>query len=136
MCSSDLVGFTPPAPGGKENRVAYKLEELPGYKQLPDTREESYKLNLVDRNKIRLLLPTHDSSHASKVIFSKEEAQEWLKEFMSRWKPRKGETEFRFAINTIGNPEIVNAEDEYYEWKDISTKNILSFYKSLKYKGD
>lgn len=130
------VGFKAPAPGGPENVQGLPLEKLPDYAQLPDTRDDAMEMIMAKKIIKKLLLPSEADSNARQVISSKEEAQEWVKKFTNKWMD-PGADKIRFSFNEIGNPVVINAKKDYYEWAGISARAAQEFYdEPTKYKGD
>lgn len=110
-----------------EVKEGLSLEEIPGYKELPEKKEDSGK------NSIRLPSELGRSGESS-ILYSKEEVNKWKNTFMEKWGLQPGEKVIKFA-DTIYH-EILNGSDKYKERLDTSEKAAASFYRDLKYKGD
>ena len=108
---------------GKENILGLPLERLEDYNRLPDTKSEA---NLSSRN--YMYLPSVTKPDAETQIYSKEQAQEWLRSFMTQF-GAEGDV-VRFAKG-----QVVNSP-KFDEFRNAGKASIASFYDKLKYKGD
>lgn len=112
------MGFEKPE-GGEGNRIGLPLEKLPNYKKLESGGT--------------IKLPSIDDANSSNLISSIDDAKEWVNNFIKKWGIDNGNT-VRFR-NIEGGLEVTNSK-KYNDWKKDAKKQIASFYKSLKYKGD
>jgi hypothetical protein len=114
--------FTPPT-SGKGNVLGLPLERLEDYNRLPDTKSEA---DLSSRN--YMYLPSVTKPDAETQIYSKEQAQEWLRSFMTQF-GAEGDV-VRFAKGQVVN------NPKFDEFRNAGKASIASFYDKLKYKGD
>lgn len=127
---SKMVMGDKPKTSGPGNRMMFSLETLPGYTDLAATRKEA---DMIGGPKISL--PSIDDSNSYTTIFSKADAQEWVDGFTRKFGINPGQTKIKFAMDTIGRPEVINS-DKFKEWKRKGEAAIQSFYDKSEYTGD
>ena len=108
---------------GKENILGLPLERLEDYNRLPDTKSEA---DLSSRN--YMYLPSVTKPDAETQIYSKEQAQEWVRDFMNKFGAEDD-------IVRIANGQVTNSP-KFDEFRNAGKASIASFYDKLKYKGD
>lgn len=97
------IGFTPPTPGGPENKLkTLSLEKLPNYDKLPNTEKE------VKDSSVKIFLYPHIRIEGIGSIFSKEKAQEVKKQIQDYWTENNSEPLFTYKMEKLSKDEYTN----------------------------
>lgn len=107
----------------KKNIFGLPLERLEDYNRLPNTKANA---DLSSRN--YMYLPSTTKPDADIQIYSKEQAQEWVRDFMSKFGAEDD-------IVRIANGQVTNSP-KFDEFRKSGKAGVASFYDKSEFKGD